>query len=451
MTQKALEYIQQNKDRFLEELKELLRFPSVSTQDSHKKDMADCVEWLKQHFKSLGLEAEVIESEGLPIVQAKTSGQSSKRLIIYGHYDVQPEDPIEQWNSKPFEPEIRDGYIFARGASDDKGQFFAHVKALEAILKTGNLPCEVIFLVEGEEESGGKVLAKYISQQKENLDCDAVIVSDSNMYNETIPAITYGIRGIVGLEVTVKGANVDVHSGQFGGAVGNPIFALANILSKCQSADGKVNIPGFYDDVKKLTDWERENIKKLNYDDNGLLERFGLKNTFGSADISTLEKLWMLPSFDINGIYGGYSGQGSKTIIPSAATAKITMRLVPDQKPDKIGNLVADYIKSICPDFVDIEIDGPSFCAEPVRFDVNDPMLKAGAEALKKGFGAEAVFIGCGGSIPVVSDFWQQLKKPVVLMGFGLDSDAVHSPNENFKIENFINAIKASAHFLANM
>ena len=450
--QKTLEYIEQNKEQFLKELEELLRFPTVSTQDSHKKDIADCAGWLKEHFESLGLEAEVIETAGHPIVQAKTKGQSSKRLIIYGHYDVQPEDPIEQWNSKPFEPEVRDGHIFARGASDDKGQFFAHVKAIEAILKTNRtLPCEIIFLIEGEEESGGTALAKYIYEQKENLDCDAVIVSDSNMYDEVTPAITYCLRGIVSLEVTVKGPNVDVHSGAFGGAVGNPICALTNILSKCQSADGKINIPGFYDDVKILADCEKENIKKLNYDDSGLLKRFGLKNTFGSADISTLEKLWSQPTFDINGIYGGYSGQGSKTVIPSSATAKITMRLVPDQKPEKIGNLAIDYIKSICPDFVDIEIDGPAFCAEPIRFDVNDPMIKAGAKALEKGFGAEAVFIGCGGSIPVVDDFWQQLKKPVILMGFGLDSDAVHSPNENFKIENFINAIKTSAYFLANM
>jgi len=243
--QKALKYIDQNKDRFVEELEELLRFPTVSTQDSHKKDIADCAGWLKEHFQSLGLEAEVIETKGIPIVKARTKGQSSKRVIIYGHYDVQPEDPIEQWNSKPFEPEIRDGHIFARGASDDKGQFFAHVKALEAILKTNEtLPCEIIFLIEGEEESGGTALAEYIEKQKENLDCDAIIVSDSNMYNEKTPAITYGIRGIVSLEVTVKGPNIDVHSGAFGGAVGNSICALTNILSKCQTEDGKINIPG---------------------------------------------------------------------------------------------------------------------------------------------------------------------------------------------------------------
>jgi len=452
MVTKSFDYINRNKARFLEELQQFLKIPSISAQAAHKDDMKLCALWLKNHLENIGLDARLIETTGHPIVWAKAKGQSSKRLIIYGHYDVQPEDPIDQWQSPPFSPDIRDGFIYARGATDDKGQLFAHIKGIETLLKTaGQLPCEIIFLIEGEEESGGTALEQYIKNEKANLSADAVVISDTAMYDENTPAITYGLRGIVAIDIILKTASHDLHSGVFGGAIGNPVTALAHILSKCIGTDGKIQIPGFYDQLRPLEDWEKQNIQKLAFDDNKLIKEVGARKTFGEPGLSTLERIWARPSFDINGIFSGYAGKGMKTIIPSSATAKISIRLVPDQNPHHIADLVTQHIKSICPDFADLEIEGPFAAAEPVLFDVNDPMIKAGHQALKHAFDAEPVYIRCGGSIPVVNTFWQQLKKPVILMGFGLDSDGAHAPNERFKLDNFINGTKSSAYLIANI
>ena len=451
--EKILEYIESNQERFLEELKTFLRFPSVSAQPAHKQDMINCAQWLVGHLAGIGLETKLIEGDGHPIVRARVKGTSARRLIIYGHYDVQPEDPLDQWLSPPFEPEIRNGKLYARGATDDKGQVFAHIKAIEAVLQTGQaLGGEVLFLIEGEEECGGTVLADYIKYEKANLSKDAlgVIVSDCEMLDENTPAITYALRGMVALEIGLKGPNRDLHSGTFGGAVGNPAIGLTSMISGCIQPNGEITIPGFYDDVSPLEDWEKENFTKLPSEDEQLKTDLEVKSLLGPSEMTSLEKTWARPTFEVNGIFGGYQGQGSKTIIPSSAGAKITMRLVPNQDPAKIAQVVKAHLQRICPDFVEMTITDV-FSTQPVLFDIKSPLIRSACEALGEGFGQETAYIRCGGSIPVVNTFSQELEKPVLLMGFGLTSDGAHSPNECFSVATFQRAIKASAALLGKI
>jgi acetylornithine deacetylase/succinyl-diaminopimelate desuccinylase-like protein len=451
MIDKIEAYMKANQDRFIEELKAWLRFPSVSAQSSHDADTRACAQWLVSHLAALGLEARLIDVGGKAIVYALAKGQAGKPVVIYGHYDVQPADRVKDgWDTDPFEPVIRDGLIYARGATDDKGQVFAHVKAIEGILKSGSqLPSDVVFLLEGEEESGGDALPRYIRQDKA-LRPKAVIVSDSSMYDERTPAMTYSLRGIAALEVTVRGPNKDVHSGSYGGAVANPVVVLARLVSQCIGPDGRIMVPGVYDDVAPVQDWERENLRRLNYNDQALKQELQVPGLFGETGCSTLERLWFRPTFEVNGIFGGYTGEGPKTIVPASATAKITLRLVPHQDPDKIHRLVADHLRSICPDTVRIEIVG-GYGSPPVLFDVNTPAMRAAQEALRFGFGAEPVLIRCGGSIPVVNTFVQEWACPALLMGFGLDSDGAHGPNEHFRVESFLKGARASAHLLFHM
>ena len=448
MADKTEAYIEANKERFIEELKELMRIPSVSAQSAHDSDTQACAEWLVAHFKALGLEARLVDKGGKPIVRAEGKGTDSRRLVIYGHYDVQPVDPLDQWKTPPFEPTVIDGIIYGRGATDDKGQSFAHAKAVESLLKTeGELPCDVIFLLEGEEECGGEALSRYVHEARDELKPDAVIISDSTMYNANTPAITYGLRGILTSEFTVKGPDRDVHSGSYGGAIANPATVLAQILSACVGPDGKVLVPHFYDDVAPLEQWEIESFEKLAFDDQAFVAELNAPRPHGEAGRTTLERIWTRPTFEVNGIFGGYSGGGSKTIVPASATAKISVRLVPHQDPERIRDLIVEHLKAVCPDTVRLEIAG--FAASPsVLFDVNDPTFKAAQEALHQGFGSESVFIRCGGSIPVVSTFVDQLGCPVILMGLGLDSDGPHSPNEHFSLDSFIRGTKASVHLL---
>ena len=441
-------YIDANRQRFIQELEQLMRFPSVSAQHEHDSDTRACAEWLKEHLSGLGLEACLVDNGGQPIVYARAGGKSSGRVVIYGHYDVQPEGSLDQWETPPFEPTIRDGILYGRGATDDKGQLFAHVKAVEGLLKTeGELPCEVVFLVEGEEESGGDALARYVSQARDELTSEAVIVSDSSMYDEKTPAITYGLRGIFAFEFTVKGPAKEVHSGAYGGAVANPAMVLAQILAACVGSDGKILVPHFYDDVAPLQKWESDNMRRLGFDEHVLERELKVPRPHGEVGHSTLERIWSRPTFEINGIFGGYMGERSKTIIPASATAKISARLVPHQDPARIRDLVFEHIRSICPPAVGLEIREMAM-SPPVLFDVDDPAFHAAQEALRRGFGSEPVFIRCGGSIPVVSTFVEQLGCPVVLMGLGLDSDGPHSPNEHFSLDSFIRGTKASAHLL---
>ena len=449
----AFQYIEGNKERFIEELQEFLRFASVSAQDRHKQDMIDCAAWLKNHLEGIGMEASLVETSGHPIVQGRCAGQSSGKLVIYGHYDVQPEDPLDEWKTPPFDPVIKDGFLYGRGTTDDKGQLFAHVKAIESLLKTqGQLPCEILFLIEGEEECGGSGLEDFVKQQKDKLlkDVIGVVVSDCDMYDEQTPAITYSLRGCAALEVTVNGPSCDVHSGGFGGAIGNPATALANIIAACIGTDGKIKIPGFYDDVRDMQKWEQDNISQLNYDDDNLARQLAIPKVTGESGFPSLARMWHRPTFDINGIYGGYSGQGGKTIIPAKATAKISMRLVPNQQPEKILKQTEEYIRSICPDYVSLEITNRGG-AKPVTFETDDALMQAGVEALQAGFGSKSVYIGSGGSIPVVHTFQEELQCPIVLMGLGLEADGAHSPNECFKIDNLINGAKAGAYLMANV
>lgn len=451
MTDRVEAYIDANQERFIEELKQWMRFPSISAQRAHDKDTRACAEWLVEHFRKLGLEAQLIDVGGQPIVRAGAKGSKPRRVLVYGHYDVQPEDPLDEWKTPPFEPTVRDGILYGRGATDDKGQVFAHVKAVESLLQTeGELPCEVIFLLEGEEESGGDALPRYINQAREELKCDAVIVSDSTMYDANTPAITNGLRGILAFEFIVEGPNSDVHSGAYGGAVANPAMVLAQILAACVSPDGKILVPDFYDDVAPLEDWERENFRKLAFNDEALARELNVPRLHGEAGYNTLERLWARPTFEVNGIFGGYQGQRSKTIIPASATAKISTRLVPHQDPAKIRDLIFEYIRAVCPDTVRLEISAFAM-SPPVLFDVNTPVIRAAQEALRKGFGHETAFIRCGGSIPVVSTFVERLGCPVILMGFGLDSDRPHGPNEHFSLDSFLQGTKTAAHLLCTI
>jgi len=448
MTDRIETYIDANRNRFIEELKQWMRFPSVSAQRDHDGDTRACAEWLRDHLKGLGFKAQLVDIGGQPIVRASMKGKSSRCVMIYGHYDVQPEDPRDQWQTPPFEPTIKDGILYGRGATDDKGQVFTHVKAVESLLKTeGRLPCEVVFLLEGEEESGGDALGRYVTQVKNELRPDAIVISDTTMYDEKTPAITYGLRGIVAFEFTVKGPASDVHSGAYGGAIANPAMVVAQILAQCVSRDGKVLVPHFYDDVAPLEDWERESFRKLAFDEKALTRELDVPRLHGEPGYSALERLWARPTFEINGIFGGYQGQRSKTIIPASATAKLSVRLVPHQDPDKIRDLIFNHIRSVCPDTVRLELT--QFGASPpVLFDVNNPAIRASQEALRRGFGHDAVFIRCGGSIPVVNTFVEQLGCPVLLMGFGLDSDRPHGPNEHFSLDSFIRGTKAAAALL---
>ncbi|MEN6427979.1 MAG: dipeptidase [Phycisphaerales bacterium] len=448
MADRTESYIDANQQRFIEELKQFMRFPSVSAQKAHDGDTRACAEWVVAHLKGLGFDAGLVDVGGKPIVRALMKGKSSKRIMIYGHYDVQPEDPVNEWKTPPFEPTIRDGILYGRGSTDDKGQLWTHVKAVESLLKTeGQLPCEVLFLLEGEEESGGDALPRYVAQAKAELKPDAIVISDSTMYDANTPALTYGLRGLVALEFTLRGPASDVHSGAYGGGIANPTMMAAQILAACVSRDGKVLVPHFYDDVVPLQDWERESFRKLNFDDKAMAKELNIPRPHGEAGYSTLERLWARPTFEVNGIFGGYQGQRSKTIIPSSATVKITCRLVANQNPARIHKLVVDHIKSVCPDTVRIEINDFG-TSPPVLFDVNDPILQAAQEALRKGFGRETVFIRCGGSIPVVSTFAEHLGCPVILMGFGLDSDGPHGPNEHFSLDSFVKGTKSAAHML---
>jgi acetylornithine deacetylase/succinyl-diaminopimelate desuccinylase-like protein len=443
----TFDYIEQNQERFVCELKSFLRFASVSAQTAHHEDVSACAVWLANHLAGIGLESRIIDTPGNPIVWARAAGDPAKRIIIYGHYDVQPAEPREKWNTSPFDAQVADGYIVARGATDDKGQLFAHVKAVESLLRSGKrLGCEVVFLIEGEEECGGNSLETYVKEHASELAAQAVIVSDSSMYDD-IPAITYGLRGTIGFEIIVKGPERDVHSGSFGGAVPNPAVVLANILARCVDSEGTVLIPGFYDNVRPLEKWEQENLKRLAHDDIAFSRNLGIKKTFGDPAIGTLEKLWARPTFEINGIYGGYAGQGGKTIIPSQAGAKISCRVVGDQNPDTLAPKIIEFIKSVCPENVELSFIGPGW-SYPVLFDTSHAYINSAAAALKAGFGKEPVFIREGGSIPVVQTFGRELKCPVILMGFGHELDGAHSPNERFKIASFINGAKTSASFL---
>lgn len=450
----VLDYIDDHGDSFLDELFELLSIPSISTDEAYAQDVHRCATWLVDHLRDIGLESvDLFETDGHPVVYAEhtEAGEEAATLMLYGHYDVQPPDPLDEWESPPFEPEIRDDKIFARGATDDKGQFFAHVKGLEAWLEaTGDLPINVKLLLEGEEEVGSAHLPDWLEANREKLECDAVIISDSSMFAPGIPTITYGLRGLAYLEMTVHGPDHDLHSGLYGGAVPNPINELSRIVAALHDEEGRVTIPGFYDEVRPLEPDERREFADLPFDSEGFVEEAGVRKLKGEDGYSTLERIWARPTLDCNGIWGGYTGEGAKTVLPASAHAKFSCRLVPDQDPDDIAARAEQWVRELADDAVDVDVQvfhgGP-----PVITERDVPAVRAARRALTKVWDRETVFTRGGGSIPIVSAFSKILEAPTVLMGFGLEDDRLHSPNEKFNVENFDAGIRASAHLWEEM
>jgi len=450
--QKVLDYLKENQPRFLVELFEFLRFPSVSAQTQHKSDMIACAEWLAQHCRQIGLEAQVCATEGHPIVLAKTpasksshDGKRRPHFLVYGHYDVQPPEPLNLWRTPAFEPRIEGRSLFARGSTDNKGQIFAHLKAAEAYLKTGTpLPCDLTFVIEGEEEVGGKNLPAFLKTRREELHCDAVVVSDTGMPDKEHPALSYGLRGIIAFEIVLTGPSRDLHSGIFGGSVENPAMALSQLLAKIRGKNGKIAIPHFYDDVAPLSAYERKQFKRLPPKDSELAKLLGVKKLFGERGFTAMEQRSARPTFEINGLTSGYQGEGSKTIVPSWARAKITCRLVPNQKPARINKIVCDYIKKICPPTVRLEIEA-GHGADPYFVSPTGAHAQAALRALRAAFGREPVLLREGGSIPIVNDFKKILGADTLLLGLGLPEDNAHSPNEKFDLDNFENGQRMSA------
>jgi acetylornithine deacetylase/succinyl-diaminopimelate desuccinylase-like protein len=447
--QVALEYLKQNQSRFVAELCELLRFPSVSAQPQHKKDLVACADWLVKHCRQMGLEAELCPTDGHPIVLAKTPRMKSKHrrphYMVYGHYDVQPPEPLDLWDSPPFEPRIAGRSLFARGSTDNKGQFFAHLKAVEAYLKTETpLPCDLTFVLEGEEEVGSANLAKFLKSHLAELKCDAVVVSDTGMPDADHPALTYALRGIIAFEITLHGPSRDLHSGIFGGAVDNPAMALSQLLAQLRDAHGNIVIPHFYDDVAPFSNYERQEFKRLPMTDAELKKLLGVKQLFGERGFTPTEQRTARPTFEINGLTSGYQGVGSKTIVPAWARAKITCRLVPDQNPAHIRKVVCEHLKNICPPTVRMEIEA-GHGAEAYLVSPTSAPAKAALRALRQAFGREPVLLREGGSIPIVNDFKKVLGADTLLLGLGLPEDNAHSPNEKFSLDCFENGQRMSA------
>jgi acetylornithine deacetylase/succinyl-diaminopimelate desuccinylase-like protein len=445
-------YLDAHRSDLLEQLKELLRIKSISAQPDHNPDTRRAAVWVRDNLAAMGLASALIETKGHPIVYAEWLGAPGKpTVLVYGHYDVQPPEPLEPWLSPPFEPTERDGDLYARGATDDKGQMFTHFKAAEAWLKTsGKLPINVKFVIEGEEEVGGTNLEAYMAEQAGRLSCDYAVISDSSQFAPGAPAITYGLKGLAYFEVLVQGANRDLHSGTYGGAVANPLNALATILASLKGADGRIQIPGFYDSVKPLADWERKQFAALAFSEKDFQADLAVASLEGEAGFTTLERKWARPTCDVNGIYGGYAGPGPKTVLPCKAGAKLSFRLVPDQGPKTVERQFGDHVARVCPKGVTCEII-THHGAPAVLVNTDTPGVKAAVRAIEAGFGTKPVFIREGGSIPIVGLIKEQLGVDTLLLGWGQNDDNLHGPNEKFSIADFHRGIKASAFLMAEL
>lgn len=451
------QFIESNKDRFLGELLELLRIPSVSADSKFQNDVRKAAEYIQAKLISAGADrAEICETAGHPIVYGeKIIGDHAPTVLVYGHYDVQPADPYELWDSPPFEPVIKEtplhpnGAIFARGSADDKGQMYMHIKAFEAMMAENDLECNVKFIIEGEEEVGSDNLGIFLEQNKEMVKSDIVLVSDTDMVGNEDPSITVGLRGLSYVEVEVTGPNRDLHSGLYGGAVPNPINILAEMIASLKDDIQHITIPGFYDDVVELSEEEREALNKAPFDLEDYKASIGLTDTEGEEGYTTLERTSIRPTLDVNGIWGGYTGEGAKTVIASKAYAKISMRLVPNQDPDKITKLFEAHFKSIAPDSVTVNVT-PHHGGQPAVTPTDSVAYKAAAKAMATSFGKEPIPFRGGGSIPIVALFEQILDCKTVLMGFGLDTDAIHSPNEHYGVFNYFKGIETIPLFFKN-
>ncbi len=446
----VINYVDKNFERFVSELSEFLKIPSISNDVNKVNDIYKCTNWLAEQLEKIGLENICIfETDGHPIVYADwlNAGKDKPTILIYGHYDVQPVDPIELWNNPPFEPIIKNNKIFARGATDDKGQIMIHLKSIEAHLGTNQkLDINVKIILEGEEEIGSPSIRNFIEENKKLLECDYVVISDTAMYKEDLPSICYALRGLAYFQISVTGPNKDLHSGSFGGCIGNPINVLSNILGKLTDENGRITIDGFYEDVVDITDEERKELAKLPFDKESFIKELGLNELNGEVGYTTIEQLTARPTLDCNGIWGGYQGEGAKTIIPSKAFAKVSVRLVPVQEPDKIANLFIEYIKKIAPKTVNVEVEY-LHGGKPAITPISTPAIKAAVKALKKGFNIEPVFVREGGSIPIVNIFKELLNADTVLLGFGLPNENAHSPDEHFDLNNYLRGIKSCSHY----
>lgn len=455
--QNTLNYIHENKQRFVDELFELLRIASISADPAYNQDVLDCADKVAEHLRNAGADnVEVCDTDGYPIVYGeKLLNPELPTVLVYGHYDVQPPDPLDLWKKPPFEPYVEateihpEGAIFARGAADDKGQFFMHLKAFEAMMKTNALPCNVKFIIEGEEEVGSVNLEKFIKTYKDKLSCDCILISDTSLYSMEQPTVTTGLRGLSYIEVEVEGPNRDLHSGLYGGAVPNPIHTLARMIAKLIDEDGHITIDGFYDNVLVVSDEERAEMNKLKDDPEAFKKSIGLEGVEGEKGYTTLERTSIRPTLDCNGIWGGYTGEGAKTVIPSKAFAKISMRLVPYQTPDEITEKFTKYFEKIAPDNVRVKVT-PHHGGMPYVLPSDTKEFQAAKKAMESAFGKEVLPFRSGGSIPITALFEEVLGAKSVLMGFGLGSDAIHSPNEHYGLANFYKGIESIPLFFEN-
>ena len=447
-------YIQQHKQRFLDELIELLKIASISADPAYNQDVLNCADAVAKHLANAGADqVEICETKGYPVVYGeKIINPELPTVLVYGHYDVQPADPLELWESGPFEPVVKktelhpEGAIFARGSADDKGQFFMHVKAFEAMMKTNSLPCNIKFIIEGEEEVGSVSLAGFLEENKEKLSCDVILISDTHIYSNEQPTVTTGLRGLSYMEVEVEGPNRDLHSGLYGGAVPNPINVLAEMIAKLHDEEGRITIDGFYDNVEIVSAEDRAEMNKLKDNPEEFKKSIGLSGVEGETGYTTLERTSIRPTLDVNGIWGGYIGEGAKTVIPSKAFAKISMRLVPYQTDEEITEKFTKYFEKIAPASVKVKVT-PHHGGMPYVLPSDTKEFLAAKKAMEKAFGKEVLPYRSGGSIPITSLFEKILGAKSVLMGFGLDSDAIHSPNEHYGLFNFYKGIESIPYF----
>lgn len=447
--EKLLLYCENNRQRYLDELRTLISIPSISTNPENKPDIDRCARWVADHLRQIGMHnVNIHATGGHPAVYAEWLGApGAPTVLLYGHYDVQPVDPIELWTSPPFEATIRGENLYARGSADDKGQVFIHLKAIEAYLKNGGrLPINLKVLIEGEEEIGSEHLAPFVKANKDLLKADLVLISDTSMFAKGIPSVCYGLRGLAYMQVEVVGPCKDLHSGSFGGSVHNPIQALSEIIAKLHDKNGRVTIPGFYDDVQKLSAKERAAYRKLPWNDRKYAKELGIKALYGEAGFTSLERLWARPTLECNGIWGGFTGEGAKTVLPSKASAKISMRLVPGQKAEKIARLFTKHVLKLAPKSVTASVrylHGGEAAVTPIE----SPGVQAAISALEKGFGKKPLYQREGGSIPIVVQFKQLLGLDTVLLGFGLPDENAHAPDEFINLDNFFGGIRTAAHF----
>lgn len=444
----AIQHFQSNKERYLEELLDLLRIPSVSADSKFKGDVRKAAEFIKVKFEEAGADTvELVETPGHPIVYAeKIIDPKLPTVLVYGHYDVQPADPYELWDSPPFEPVIKNDRIYARGACDDKGQMYMHVKAFESLVKSGSLPCNAKFMIEGEEEVGSSHLETFVKENKKKLAADVILISDTSIISNETPSITVGLRGLSYLEVEVTGPNRDLHSGVYGGAVANPINVLCDMIASLQDKEGHITIPGFYDKVEDLSSEQRAEMAKAPFDLEAYKKDLKINDVKGEKGYSTIERTGIRPTLDVNGIWGGYIGEGAKTVLPSKANAKISMRLVPHQDSDEITEIFTKHFESIAPKSVKVKVT-PHHGGEPAVISTTSPAYQAASRAFEEAWGKKPIPTREGGSIPIVALFQKELALDPILMGFGLDSDAIHSPNESYGLFNFYKGIETISHF----